>query len=863
MFSKINDKKYWHLTIAEVADYLKTNTETGLTEDEAQKRLSFFGENTIKQAKSNSSFKIFLSQLKSPLILILIAAGIITLATGHYLDSAFVFVTVLLNSLLGFYQENKADKTLTELKKYIRQRSRVIRGGYEREIDAHNLVPGDIIRLSQGDRVSVDARIIFASDFQVDEAVLTGESLPITKSEYANPESTRLADQTSMVFAGTLVVQGVCTAIVCQTGMRTELGKIAMMVSSPEPERTPLQKSIARLSINLSILVAALVIVVFLIGIFSGQQSIDMFMTLVAIAVSAIPEGLPVTMTVILSVGVERMAKRNGVVRKLIAAEALGRVTVVLTDKTGTLTTSKMVLSKIIPFSSTEDKVLSDALANADVLVENPQDNPEQWRIDGNIMEAALVRAAALRGINFEQVKNRKNIIQKMPFNAIQKFSISLIKQGNKNILIFFGAPDILLPHAQLDTKIKQEILNKIDSFASSGERVLGVATKEVEPADNFSIFKNFSPEQISFDGLITFRDPVRPDVGKSIKSVGEAGVKTVIVTGDHKGTAVAVANEIDMNTQNASVLDASELVKLDDKALGALLPQLSVVSRVTPSDKLRILKAYQANGDIVAMTGDGVNDAPSIKMADVGIAMGSGTEVAQSVADIVLLDDNFLTIVAAIEEGRRILSNIRKAITYLLSDIADELILIGGSLALGIPLPINALQILWVNFFSDSFPAISFAFEKGDSSVAHHPITKNEPLFNPLMKFLILIIGVLSSILVLVIYYFLLRDGYDPAYVKTFIFAIFGVDTLLVALPVRSFDKSIFRYPFFSNKYLLGGVIAGLLLMIAAIYLPFLQNIFGTVPLEWPWVIGVAIISIFNIALIECTKWIFKKRSH
>lgn len=863
MDPNIQNKKFWHLPHEEVIRLFETDTEKGLSTQDVKDRLVAFGRNTFESGKKTGKLKIFLSQLKSPLILILIVAGIITLAISHYRDAVFIFIAVIVNSILGYWQENKAERALAELKTYLKQRARVIRDGKEREIDAEEIVPGDIIRLAQGDRVPADARLVFVNDFQVDESVLTGESLPVAKSVNEVSDSATVADQTSMIFAGTLVTQGVSSAVVCRTDASTELGKIASLIANSENEKTPLQKAITKFSIYLSILLGILTLAVFIIGILSGRPGLEMFLTSVAIAVSAIPEGLPISMTVILAIGVERMAKRKGVVRKLIAAEALGGTTVILTDKTGTLTMAKMVMSKVIPFGLNEEKMLTRALANADVLVENPEDHPESWRMNGRIMETSLVRSVALREVSFAEITDKSHVLQSMPFNAAQKFSASLIKESGKHLIVLFGAPDILLKHSSLSKEEKADILEKINELASSGERVLGLATKEVQPTEDFSFSKDFNPVDFSFGGLITFRDPVRPGIKKTIARVGQAGIKTVIMTGDHRGTAMAVAREIGMNINEMSVLDASELVTMSDIELKGRLPQVMVISRVTPSDKLRITKLFQELGEVVAMTGDGVNDAPAIKQANVGIAMGSGTEVAQSVADLVLLDDNFETIVAAIEEGRQILGNIRKVLVYLLSNTTDGLILIGGSILAGIPLPLNALQILWVNFFTDSFPAVAFAFEKEEDGLRHKPNGKKMVLFNPLMKFLILVIGISTSAFLFVAYYILLKLGYDPVIVRTFTFAAFGTYTLLVALSVRSLDRSILSYSLLSNRYLAGGIFVGFVLMAAAIYIPILQTLFGTVSLPFYWVMGVIIIGLSNIILIEIAKKLFRNKSN
>ena len=856
----VQNKKFWQISAEETAQLLETNIENGLSMQEVKDRLDVFGRNTFETSKRTSKTKIFLSQLKSPLILILIVAGIVTLGISHYRDAVFIFIAVIVNSVLGFWQENKAENALAQLKTYLKQRARVIREGKEREINAEEIVPGDIIRLAQGDRVPADARIIFINDFQVDEAVLTGESLPIGKSTDSVSGLINIADQSSMIFAGTLVTQGVCAAIVCRTDAGTELGKIASLIAKTENEKTPLQKAISKFSIYLSILLGFLTLAVFVVGVFFGKPWLEMFLTAVAIAVSAIPEGLPISMTVVLAIGVERMAKRKGVVRKLIAAETLGGTTVILTDKTGTLTMAKMILSKIISFNLNEKQLLTYALTNTSVLIENPEDNPDLWRMNGRIMETTLVRSAGLRGISFSEITDKSHVLQTMPFNAVQKYSASLIKDANEHLIVLLGAPDILLAQSSLSKQDKKKILDQIDSLASSGERVLGLATKKIGHTKDFALSKDSNFSGLSFDGILTFRDPVRLRIKDVIERVRRAGIKTVIMTGDHRGTAIAVAKEIGLLADEKSVLDASELATLTDQSLRERLPFLTVVSRVTPFDKMRIVKLFQEAGEVVAMTGDGVNDAPSIKQANVGISMGSGTEVSQSVADLVLLDDNFETIVAAVEEGRQIFGNIRKVLVYLLSNTTDGLILIGGSILVGVPLPLNALQILWVNFFTDSFPAVAFAFEKDEDGLSLKPNGKNMVLFNPLMKFLILIIGVLTSALLFAAYLILLRLGFDPDIVKTFIFGAFGTYTLILALSVKSLEKSIFSYSLFSNKYLTGAIMLGLILMAVAIYVPGLQTLFNTVALPANWVIGIVLIGALNIILVEGAKWMFRQ---
>ena len=861
VFPEIFRHPFWATPVAEVVSTLGTDVQSGLSEEEVERRAKTYGPNSIEKPRRAPGLRIFVNQLKSPLILILLVAGGITLFIGQYRDALFILAAVVANAALGFYQEYKAEKALAELETYLKQRARVVRGGVEREIDAAGVVPGDLMRLAQGDRIAADGRLVFVNDLQVDEALLTGESLPVVKSTEPVGPAAPVADQTSMVFAGTLVTQGMGTAVVCRTDLSTELGKIATLVAEARREETPLQASIRIFSLHMGAGLLLLTAGIFGAGLLLGYPLAEMFLTSVAIAVSAVPEGLPVAMTVILAVGVERMAKRKGVIRRLVAAETLGSATVILTDKTGTLTTAKMELSAVLPSApGKEQRLLELALLNTNVLIENLSDAASDWRLRGKILETALVRSAALRGTSVEEVKRRIPTLGSLPFHAGNKFSASLIREAEKDLLLLFGAPDILVGHSTLGVAEKAEMLERISTLASSGELVVGVATKEVTDAERFVFARDLDLTKLLFQGLLTLRDPVRESVKGAIRAVEQSGIRVVIMTGDHRGTAEAVAREVGIPLKEGAVLDAVELATLSDADLSARLPLVRVVARVSPEDKLRIVEALQGMGEVVAMTGDGVNDAPSITRADIGIAMGSGTEVAREVADLVILDDNFETIAAAVEEGRQIRGNLRKVLVYLFSTATDALFLIGGALMFGLALPLNALQILWVNFFSDSFPAVAFAFETTPGP-ARPPRRGQTGLFDPLMKFLVLGIGLSTSALLFVLYWFLLRAGFSLELVQTFVFASFGTYTLFLAFSLRSLEASILNYHMFSNRYLVAGTGVGVVLMVAAIYLPLLQGVLGTVPLPPAWLVGVVAVGMVNILAVEFGKWLFRRR--
>lgn len=840
---------------------LETRTE-GLSEEEAKKRIRDFELNEIKDGREFSGLKLFLNQFRSPLIFILLFAGAVTVFLKDWLDTGVIFAAVLVNVFLGFYQEAKAENVLELLKSYVKTRTRVRRNGREFIIDASLLVPGDIIRITQGDKIPADGRIIFASNFEVDESVLTGESIPVEKKTEPTETSASVADRVSMVFGSTLAVSGFADVAITSTGVSTEFGKIAALLEKKDESKTPLQLAISRFSFWAGLILLILTIALFGFGIYLKYDPLDMFLIAVAVAVSAVPEGLPIALTVIMAVGVEQLARRKGIVRRLLAAETLGSTSLILTDKTGTLTEAKMELTAVIPYrdSSLEkmNELLTEALTTVDIVIENPDDEPANWRMFGNIMEMALVAGAARKGILINKVLKENSIYDRLSFSSDRKFAASVHNHNSSRRMMLLGAPEILLRFSGLSEEEKAEVAKEIDERAFSGERVLGVVS--MEPAPDYEDLRKHDFKNFNFDGLITFRDPLRQGVFDSMKRISQAGVKTIIVTGDHRGTAEAVARELGLIDGKGAVITGDDLNHLSKEELYSRADTVTVYARVTPEQKVQIAKMYKEKGHIVAMTGDGINDAPALDAANIGIALGSGTDVTKSAADLVILDNNYETIVAAIEQGRRILDNIRKVIVYLLSNSFDELFLIGGAMLTGISLPITATQILFVNFFSDSFPAVAFAFEKEIDDIGRQPRKLTRNLFDKQIKFLLFGIGMVTSALLFAMYFFLLRWGFEPELVRTFIFASFATYTLLVSFSLRSLDVSIFRYNPFSNKYLVGGVLLGILMTLSVVYIPFLQKIMGTVFLPLPWVVGVVFVGIFNILAVEFGKWIYAK---
>lgn len=876
------NKPFWSFSAEETLSILETS-KTGLSENEVAERRDEYGLNRLRKENRFSKFKIFFDQFKSPLIFILIIAGVTTLIINEWVDSAVIFLCIAINTALGFYQESRAETALERLRSYIKERARIVREGKEHEIDAEQLVPGDIIHLSYGSRVPADARLISVKNLSVDEAILTGESLPVTKKTEAVSEATSLPERKNMVFAGTLVVEGYAVAVITGTGIFTEIGRIAELVAEAERGKTPLQKAVWKLAWVIAALATVIISGVFFLGLSRGEEIMEMFLVSIAVAVGAIPEALPISLTVVLAVGVEQLVKRKGIMRNLTAAETLGSTSVIITDKTGTLTEADLTLTDIISaekliqkkggdekrtksLSPEQKEILKLAIFNTDVVIENSEEKPENWRLLGRAIENQIIRSAGINGLKPEKLKKESNNYLALSFNSNNKFSVSYVEisknlsspiSNKKNFHVILGAPDILLDRSDLDKNSYLAIKNRIEEMSTEGKRLVGIAVMPTTQKDS----ESFSPESaqnIKFIGVLAFFDPVRPKVPEAIKKMEKSGVKVIMATGDLKGTALSIAKDLGWKVKEGEVLTGDELKRLSDEELLKNIENIKVYARVTPEDKMRIGLLLKKKGEIVGMTGDGVNDAPSLKAVDIGIAVGSGSDVAKEVADLVLLDDNFETIVAAIEEGRRILNNIRKSFIYLMSNCLDEVILIGGSLLLGFPLPLTALQILWVNFFTGSLPAVSYAFDDfidKDKTTAK----SSRKIIDSEVKVLALGVGTLTSILLIVLYWLLLKLNVPIDEAKTFVFASLATYIMFVAFSFRSLKKPIFSYNIFSNRFLSWSVLLGLALTAATIYLPFLQNIFNTTSLSIAWIGWLIVWNIINISLVEAIKWAYR----
>ncbi|MBZ9578485.1 HAD-IC family P-type ATPase [Patescibacteria group bacterium] len=871
----MNQTISWHnLSWQEVVKKLNSDSEQGLSKKEIKKKQEKFGKNLLPKEKPLSKLEIFFEQFRSPLIYILVIASIVTLFFRKYTDSIVIFGAVILNTIVGFFQENKASQALRKLKKVVEIEAKVIREGNPKIIGSQDLVPGDIFTLAAGDKVPADGRIIESLNLKTNEMALTGEWLPAKKHSDVLPKETSMADRDNLVYMGTIVEDGKAKAMVTETGLKTEMGKVALMLKETREEKTPYQKKLARFSKIVGIIIAIICFGIFIEGIITGyrvegritvERFVEMFETSVAVAVAAIPEGLPVAMTVILALGMQRILKRKGLVRKLVAAETLGSTSVIATDKTATLTEGKMKVSKVIG-----DKFLAlkAATLTSEAFIENPQAPKEKWILRGRPTDKALLEAGMEAGIDPHHqifgvgVDRKKEFerkkIAEIPFNPINKFAVALYDEKGQNFLYACGAPERILDICALKEE-KARLEKKLEELTRKGLRVVASAYKKVKSQK--SKVKSLEEEvnNLIFVGFITLKDPIRKEVKEAMKVCRQAGMKPIIVTGDHKLTAKAVAEELGFKIKEENILEGKDLDNISDKDFDKILDKIQIYARVEPKHKMRIISAWQKKGEVVAMTGDGINDAPALKKADIGVALGSGTDVAKEVSDLILLPDSFNIIVAAVEEGRAIIDNIRKVITYLLSDSFTEVILVGVSIVAGVPLPVTAVQILWVNLIEDGLPDIALAFEpKEKDLMKRKPQSRDVPLLTQEMKVIIFIIGFITDLILLGLFFWLWQKNHDISYVRTMIFACLTIDSLFYVFSCKSLRRNIWHINPFSNKPLVGAVGIGLLMLILALYLPVFQTLLKTVPLRISdWLIILAL-GVSEIILIEATKWHF-----
>lgn len=821
----------------------------GLTSDEASNRLQKYGKNELAKPKGKSLLRRFLEQLSDPMIIILLVAAVVSGITAAYANESFadVFIilfVVVINAVLGVYQESKAEKAIEALQQMTAATSKVLRDGEISHVKSADMVPGDVVLLEAGDAVPADCRIIESASLKIEEAALTGESVPAGKiMEKLLPSDGKdvpLGDRKNMAYMGSTVVYGRGKAVVTRTGMETEMGKIASAITNAEDGQTPLQKKLSQLSKILSFIVLGICVFIFIFsfvraGDFSFATAINTFMIAVSLAVAAIPEGLATVVTIVLSMGVTGMSKRNAVIRKLTAVETLGCAQIICSDKTGTLTQNKMT---VVEHYSADEKLLARAMALCtDAEVQH------DGSVTGEPTEAALVAYGLSLGLNKTEMKESSPRIGEAPFDSMRKMMSTVHSAANGFVQYTKGAPDVVLSHCtkclgengvviDMTDEIREKIASQNKAMADKALRVLAAAYREYtsQPSD-------FAPEALESDlifiGLTGMIDPVRPEVVASIKECKEAGIRPIMITGDHKDTAVAIAMELGIIDNASQAITGSELSEMSDEEFEKRVGDFSVYARVQPEHKVRIVNAWRKKGCVTAMTGDGVNDAPSIKSADIGIGMGiTGTDVTKNVADMVLADDNFATIVAAVEEGRKIYDNIRKSIQFLLASNLSEVISIFTATLLGFTI-LEPVHILWINLITDTFPALALGMEKGEPNLMKRkPRNPSDGIFAGGMGFDVAYQGILVSIVTLAAYFIghFMEAGVweitnSPDGV-TMAFLTMSMAEIFHSYNMRSRTGSIFKLKH-HNFYIFGAMVASLLLTSAVIYIPFLSEAF------------------------------------
>jgi Ca2+-transporting ATPase len=868
---------------ASVLSQLKTDAQQGLSDEEADVRLEVYGPNEIQEAKRKASWKLLLDQFKEILILILIAAAAVSILIGEAIDSAVILVIVLASAGLGFYQEYRAEQSLALLKRLAAPSAAVVRNEEEKAIPARELVPGDLIRLHPGDKVPADARIVDQMNLQIDEAVLTGESVPVAKSTQVLRAEIPIQERSNIVFSGTVVTYGRGTAVVYATGMGTEFGKIARLIQTDEQAQTPLEKRMDDLGKWMIKVLLATVALVSVLGILRGHALLEMFLWGVSLAVAAVPEALPAVVTGALAIGVYRMARRKAIVRHLPATETLGSTSVICTDKTGTLTKGEMTVRRVYtegqsyevtgvgyeprgdfkpPLPETEQDAVKLACL-CSVLCNDAKltNQAGSWKVFGDPTEGALLVVAAKARIDADATRKDYPRVGEIPFTSERKMmsTVHKTRQG-QYLLATKGAVEVVLekcsklwyqsPSVALDQDWRKNVLLANDNFASEGFRVLGIAYKPL----------NQLPEELdekieadmSFLGLLAMIDPPREEAREAVKLCEKAGVRVVMITGDHKLTANWVAKELGILKGSDLAITGSELDDLSEEAFAKIVERISVYSRTAPEHKARIVEALKKKGHIVAMTGDGINDAPALKKSDIGVAMGiTGTDVTKDASDMILADDNFATIVAAVYEGRGIFENIRKYLTYLLSANIAEILIMAAAGLIALPLPLLAKHLLFVNLATDGLPALALGTDPPD------PLIMEKPPRNPKESVFATVHGWLAGIALLLLaaasvafVYGLVSYGWTFAHpvalaelkARSMVFATIVFFEIFFAFSCRSFDRTFFTSGPLGNKFLLVVVLGQAVLMPFLFQVPLLASVFSVTalePLEWLVVIG------------------------
>lgn len=897
---QVSKDHYHSLTPQQTFERLESNPD-GLTEQEAKSRLKEYGFNEIPEKRAQHPVVIFLRQFHSVLIYVLLAAAVIAFIFEKMIDVYVIVAVILINTSMGYIQERKAERSIQAIKKMIIPYAKVYRDGDLRQIPARELVPGDVIALEEGDRIPADSRLFHAKRLRTVEASLTGESLPVDKYTDVLPEKTTLAERKNMVWMGTFIASGQARAIVAETGLNTAIGELAQQIQKIPKMRGHFEQKTDQLAKQMGAIAAASTTVIFLIAFFIREfEFSEVFLFTIAALVSGIPEGLPAVLVIVLAIGAHRMARRNAIIRTLPATETLGIVTVILTDKTGTLTENTMNIDRIVFPDGTEISVSGSGwrpsgnfyhdgkailpfehhnlskLLYISAVCNNSQllkkvDGKETYEIIGDPTEAAFVVLAEKAGLKKEVMEQRR--IDDLPFNPEVKYRASLAREDTVKEIYAIGAPEVVLNHSKhvfLDGKThritkehQEEILHHIERLTKEARRVLAVAYKEV-PDETHNITEDMVSNLI-FVGIVGMFDPPRPEVKDAIAKAKQAGIRVIMTTGDHKSTGVAVAKEIGLidekvKGRHAQAYTEQELLELSEKELEDLIKHVSVFARLTPSMKLKIADILQKQGHVVAMTGDGVNDVPALRKADIGIAMGViGTELARESSQIVLADDNFASIVNAVEEGRIVFVNTRQTSSLLVTSNFAEHTTIISTLLLGFPLPLLPTQILWLNLVTGGATATPLATEPGHSDTLHEPPRKKEEniLSREIIPFVVLMTGIMAVATVIAFTTYM-PDGLDKA--RTAAFAVMAFTQLFNALNMRSLRKSVFEIGLLTNKYLVIALIISIILQIIVIYTPLLQGVFQFVPLDLMELLWLALMSSSALWLGELYKFMRKK---
>lgn len=861
-------------SLEHVTKELETDIRQGLTAEQVAERLEKFGLNKLNEKPPRTYFQRFIDQMKDVMIGILLAAAAISLGLSIYhslngqeadwVEPIVIVLIVVLNGVLGVIQESKAEAALEALKKMSAPLARTLRAGKVEPISSSELVPGDIVLLEAGDFVPADCRLFEAASLKCDEAALTGESVPVEKnSEASIPEDAPLGDRLNMVYSGCAVSYGRGSAIVVETAMKTEMGKIATMLEDEDEGQTPLQHKLAQLGKYLGFLALGICVIIFAIGIIDRLPILDMFMTAVSLAVAAIPEGLPAIVTIVLAIGVQRMVAKNAIIRRLPAVETLGSTSVICSDKTGTLTQNRMTLVKVyagdqlVSLDGELDEKVRELIKLGTLCTDGTVEIVDgREKHIGDPTETAIVASALRLGMNKPELAAQYPRLGEIPFDSDRKLMTTVNRIDDQNVVIVKGAPDVLFGRC---------VGGDISAAAKANEqmgrealRVLAVGYKTIDSVPSVCTPEDLE-NNLTFVGLVGMIDPPRPEVMDSIRECDGAGIRTVMITGDHVVTASAIAKQLGILRDESEAINGTELAAMSDEDLASNIRKFRVYARVTPSDKIRIVKAWQQEGEIAAMTGDGVNDAPALKAADIGCAMGiTGTDVAKGAADMTLTDDNFATIVTAVKEGRGIYDNIRKAVHFLLSCNLGEIVTVFIAMLLWKESPLLPIQLLWINLVTDSLPALSLGMEPVEHDVmSRKPRSKNESIFAHGVGVMAILQGILIGGLTLVAYYIGTRTGIQNAGIplgETMAFAVLAISQLVHAFNIRS-SHSLFKIGFHTNKYMVGAFFASLALMLIVLFVPFFQSIFEVITMnsaEWAIVIGLALVPLVVMEIVK-----------